>query len=60
MYNIEIESVGSFVSLKEENYSNALHWAESIALAEQNKYGRIKNIDIFHQNKLVASLRTIR
>lgn len=62
MYKIEISGKDFTTHVDEKgSFFNAIQWAEAIALAEEERQGGpLKSIDIFEEEKLVASLRIMR
>lgn len=61
MYKVEIKTAHSTIYLEEENgFTELIHWAEAIALAEEKDDRKVQSIDIFDEERHVASLRIFR
>lgn len=60
MYKVEIKTLNSSIFFEQDEFIQALQWAGSIALSEEITHGKLKSIEIFDEDRLVASLRTVK
>jgi hypothetical protein len=61
MYKAEIKTAHSTIYIEEDvDFSTLIHWAESIALSEEKDNRKVQSIDIFEEDRHVASLRVFR